>query len=112
MEIKNIFCSCFLIKIGDGKRTSFWEDYWIADSNLQKKIPRLFSTSLNRTINVSDAIGSGITSLSFRRTLVGVLKDQCLQLREILAGVTLSTEPDRLVWKITNFGSFSRHADK
>ena len=107
MEIKNLFWSCCKMAVGKGDRTSFWEDDRLVDTSFSQKFPRLFSVSLNRNISVRDAFSRGFASLRFRRAMVGVLGEQWSQLQQLLAGIVLTEEEDRLVWKLTDSGIFS-----
>ena len=88
-------------------KTSLWEDHWTSDESLSKKFPRLFSTSLNKNITVSEVVNRGWASLRFRRALVGVLGEQWASMRRLFRDITLSEEPDRLIWTLTNSGIFS-----
>ena len=107
MEIKHLFWPCCRVVIGKGDRTSFWEDHCITDSSFAKKIPMLYSVSINKEITVKEVIEGGEESLRFRRALVGNLHMQWTQLMQSLVGVTLRDEADRLRWNLTSSGNFS-----
>ena len=107
MEIKHLFWSYCRIDLGNGEKTSLWEDHWIGDKYLSKTFSRLFDTSLNKKISVKTAVEMGFTNLKFRRALVGVIQEQWVQMRDMLAGVILTERPDRLIRKIINSGNFS-----
>ena len=107
MEIKHIFWACCKIEIGNGEKTSFWEDHWTADASLASMFPRLFSVSTNKEVTVKEVIEQRYVSLHFRRAIVGELHAQWVQLVQMLNGVSLRDEPDRLRWTLTRSGNFS-----
>ena len=107
MEIKHIFWSCCKVEIGNGDKTSFWEDHWTANASLASMFPRLFSISTNKEITVREVLEQGIVSLHFRRAMVGELHTQWVQLVQMLDGMTLRDEPDKLRWTLTSSGNFS-----
>jgi hypothetical protein len=107
MEIKKTFWQHCKIRIGDGSKTSFWEDQWIGSSCLSKAFPRLFLVSMNRNVKVKEVFDVGIEMLRFRRAMVGELREQCLNLKKLLERVTPNKEPDKLIWKLTTTAEFS-----
>ncbi|GKA82972.1 RNA-directed DNA polymerase, eukaryota [Tanacetum coccineum] len=58
------------IRVGNGIRTSFWNDLWIGESILKLSFPRLYALEDNKDSSVADKINDSITS-SFRRFVRG-----------------------------------------
>ncbi|GJY29584.1 hypothetical protein Tco_0405351 [Tanacetum coccineum] len=56
--------------MGNGIRTSFWNDLWIGESILKLSFPRLYALEDNKDSSVADKINDSITS-SFRRFVRG-----------------------------------------
>jgi hypothetical protein len=71
MEIKPLFWQCCRIKLGDGRKTSLWEDVWLTEGSLAKSFPRLFSISMNQKVSVREVFETGVHALRFRRAMVG-----------------------------------------
>jgi hypothetical protein len=82
IEIKKNFLAALQIRIGDGSKTSFWEDHWIGSSCLSKIFPRLFLVSMNRNAKVKEVFGVGVEMLRFRRVMVGELREQWVNLKK------------------------------
>jgi hypothetical protein len=95
------------IQVGDGAKTSFWEDQWIGPSYLAKAFPRLFLVSMNRNVTVQEVFDVGVERLRFRRAMVGGLREQWIDFKKMLERVNLDNEPDKLIWKLTNSREFS-----
>ena len=107
VEVKRYFWPCVRVIVGDGRKTSFWEDHWISDGSLAQKFPRLFSVSLDKSITVRAAMEIGVSGFRFRRVLVGILGEYWMQLQNTIHGFTLPGGTDKLSWKLTQSGSFS-----
>lgn len=85
------------IRIGDGKSTDFWRDQWCGSMILSDKFPDLFDTCREQSGSVFDFAKRG-WRLSFRRWLNESLQIQDRRLRDMLASVALSDEPDSPIW--------------
>jgi hypothetical protein len=108
MEAKKMFWSCYnFFCEGNGMNTRFWEDHWLSEQPLSLIFPRLFSISLNLDITVNKAFASGIKNLKFRRVIVGQKNEQWLQLCGVCDAMTLSNDPNKLWWKLSESGVFT-----
>ncbi|GJW72921.1 hypothetical protein Tco_0132291 [Tanacetum coccineum] len=58
------------IRVGNGLRTSFWNDLWIGDNQLKLSFPRLFALEVNKDCSVADKLNAPFTA-SFRRQTRG-----------------------------------------
>ena len=85
------------IRIGDGKSTDFWRNQWCGSMILSDKFPDLFDTCREQSGSVFDFAKRG-WRLSFRRWLNENLQIQARRLRDMLASVALSDEPDSPIW--------------
>lgn len=45
IEVKKLFYSCYQRIVGDGKKTRFWEDWWIGHRSLCQSFPRFHNLS-------------------------------------------------------------------
>ena len=78
-----------------------WEDLWLTDTSFASQFPHLYAISNDQNITVRDALGSSISSLSFRRNIVGPKLVEWENVRTLCDNVVLSDEDDQLVWLLT-----------
>ncbi|GJR02333.1 RNA-directed DNA polymerase, eukaryota [Tanacetum coccineum] len=94
------------IRVGNGNRTSFWNDHWIGDSILKFSFPRLYALEDNKSISVAEKISGSISS-SFRRDVRGGVENYQLdQIKVLLDQVMLSNMADRWYWDLNGEGIF------
>nr|GEV20092.1 RNA-directed DNA polymerase, eukaryota, reverse transcriptase zinc-binding domain protein [Tanacetum cinerariifolium] len=80
---------------GNGMRTSFWNDFWIGDTQLKNLFPRLYALESIKESSVADKLQAHIAS-SFRRAVRGGVETQQLNhLLDLLGSVILSNMEDR-----------------
>ena len=73
MGIKNTFYRYCKKKIGNGENTRFWEDWWVDTKPLCKNYTRLYGLCRKKNITVAYILNNGWDSVTFRRTLWGIL---------------------------------------
>jgi hypothetical protein len=86
-------------KIGNGRTIRFWKNVWVAGQSLEERFPSLFGISTQQEAMLSE-VGwweNGVWSwgLLWRRNFFVWEENLLLQLRQVLAQVTLS-EADRI----------------
>ncbi|GKE28526.1 RNA-directed DNA polymerase, eukaryota, reverse transcriptase zinc-binding domain protein [Tanacetum coccineum] len=82
-------------RIGNGEKSSFWEEVWKGDDTLKSMYPRLYALELSKNI-------------SFRLPpRGGVELQQYTCFRSNLEDVILSNSQDRWLWSLTGSGEFS-----
>ncbi|GJR90004.1 RNA-directed DNA polymerase, eukaryota [Tanacetum coccineum] len=92
------------IRVGNGRRTSFWNDLWIGDASLRFMFPRLYALDTNKVCTVADKMDAPLTS-SFRQTVRGGAESQQLaHIFDLLGPVILSNMEDRWVWDLNGDG--------
>ncbi|MCH91770.1 LINE-1 reverse transcriptase like [Trifolium medium] len=99
-------------KIGNGEKTRFWSDVWIGNRPLCVRYPRLFLASLQKDDSVKELWGElegGIRGwdLQWRRALFQWEEADVLNLRALIAGVSLSGEEDSWRWVLDPERGFS-----
>ncbi|GKA13191.1 RNA-directed DNA polymerase, eukaryota [Tanacetum coccineum] len=52
------------IRVGNGRRTSFWNDLWIGDAGLRFMFPRLYALDTNKVCTVADKMNAPLLLLS------------------------------------------------
>ena len=108
MRVKDEFFNRGFFKIGDGKRTRFWEDSWLGDTPLQTQYPSLYSIVQNKDVLVHDVLaGAPPLNMIFRRALIGDRWDAWSHLCLRLMDIDLTLNSDTFVWKLTNNGMFT-----
>ncbi|GKC92974.1 RNA-directed DNA polymerase, eukaryota [Tanacetum coccineum] len=83
------------IRVGNGLRTSFWNDLWIGDNQLKLSFPRLFALEVNKDCSVADKLNAPFTASFRRQTRGGPEAQQLEQLTNLLDSVSLSNMEDR-----------------
>ncbi|GKC54978.1 RNA-directed DNA polymerase, eukaryota [Tanacetum coccineum] len=94
------------IRVGDGLRTSFWNDLWIGDNQLKISFPHLFALEVNKDCSVADKLNAPFTASFRRQTRGGPEAQQLEQLTNLLDSVSLSNMEDRCFWDLNGEGVF------
>jgi hypothetical protein len=97
--------SCY--DLGDGSATRFWDDVWLGDTPLKIKFPYIYSIVADPGKTVSQLWSSDGWRIDLRRSLGAEELVEWEQLLADLANVHLSTDRDRMRWKLTKSGQFS-----
>ena len=71
------------------------------------RYPMLFGIARHNHLLVADVLSILPLNMQFRRALTGNKRNAWLQLVERLMDVSLSTQPDAFLWKLTTSGLFS-----
>ena len=107
MKVRVIFFRYCRKVIGNGDRTSFWNDLWLGDKQLSETFPILFNLSHGKNVSVAKVFLEVWEVLNFRRNLWGELADMLLTLKELCMGVQLTQTEDRCRWLLTKLGQFT-----
>lgn len=89
-----------VIEIKSGRQTRFWQDVWIGGVPLMVTFQRLFQIATKPDISVAEAGVEGCWELQFTRQIIGGLRDEWIQLQEMLGDVTLCEGRDKVVWAL------------
>nr|GEY93838.1 RNA-directed DNA polymerase, eukaryota [Tanacetum cinerariifolium] len=94
------------IRVGNGLRTQFWNEVWIAGVPLCVLFPRIYALESVKDCSVASKIHSSVTH-SFRRDVRGgVESSQLALLEETIGSMILSNLEDRWVWDMDGEGVF------
>nr|GEU36253.1 nucleotide-binding alpha-beta plait domain-containing protein [Tanacetum cinerariifolium] len=112
-EFKRVVWDCGLDnfikkRIGNGEKSSFWEEVWKGGDTLKLMYPRLYALDLSKNISVANKLAQVDMVGSFRRPpRGGVELQQYTCFRSILEDVILSNSQDMWLWSLTGSGEFS-----
>jgi hypothetical protein len=109
-EEREFFFASTHMMIGNGHLTLFWEDRWIDGRAVKEIAPQLYASIPKRRRKVR-TVAAGLQANCWARDIQGTIGiqeiGQYLQLWRKLEGITLTTEPDTLIWKWTSNGTYS-----
>ena len=99
-------------KVGNGRKTLFWSDLWIAQQPLKSSFPRLFSIACHRQATVSSLGFWNGTSWTWAFSWTRELRVRDIserdRLQSLLENVCIALEDeDALIWSHCNSGQFS-----
>ena len=97
-KIKNFFKLGAKFLLGTGTTIRFWEDWWIGESPLSARYPRLFEILARPDMFVSQAHNGQRWRLSFRHTFGDADLVQWHQLIAELDSVAPSDDQDSVSW--------------
>ncbi|GKA92822.1 RNA-directed DNA polymerase, eukaryota, reverse transcriptase zinc-binding domain protein [Tanacetum coccineum] len=88
-------------KIGNGARTSFWNDPWCSSSPLKVRFPRIFMLETDKGSMVSNRLNIHNWSSILRRApRGGIESSQLVDLLSAISAINLSDQPDSWVWSL------------
>ena len=96
-----------VIKIKAGHQTRFWLDCWLGDCPLKIKFHNLYNIASDPDLTVANAYVNGQWRLTFRRQLNERLSQEWSDLQDLLRGVNLSEESDRVLWALERSHKYS-----
>ncbi|CAM0885736.1 unnamed protein product [Alopecurus aequalis] len=94
--LQPLYRSISAVRIGDGKRTSFWLDSWLGDSPFAARWPALFSHSKAADKTVWEVVTRGVRASLVPRLNAAGLRDWA-ELEPLLATITLTNAADARV---------------
>jgi len=102
------FSAKVTFRVGNGLKTSFWNETWLGDVNLRILFPDLYIISLQQNDTIAQMWTPQGWDLMFRRALndweVGRVAD-LLHALNLFPGTV--TEPDKPVWRLHSRGVFT-----
>lgn len=109
-EVRDIFRACTTRQVGDGISCRFWENHWFLGRSIAEIAPAVHAMVPKRR-RKRRRVAEGLQGRSWVQDIHGTLgieaTVQYVELWESLHQFQLSTEPDRLSWKMSANGSYS-----
>ncbi|GKC34088.1 RNA-directed DNA polymerase, eukaryota, reverse transcriptase zinc-binding domain protein [Tanacetum coccineum] len=95
-------------KIGNGNKTTFWEDNWIGGKILKIHYPRLYALEADKLITVGMKLTQPSLVSSFRQDPWGdIEQEQFNDLYNLVQDAILALMDDRWKWELESLGDFS-----
>jgi hypothetical protein len=104
LNLRESFFKYCKMAIGNGRRTSFWKNFWIGDGPLALSFPILFDLTSDKDITVYKVMSSNFEALSFRRRMTGNLQELFDELVALCSKFNLSSQEDKPIWRLGNKG--------
>jgi hypothetical protein len=79
-----------------GNESISWEDAWYQRKTLSERFPRLGDLSFNKNVIVDRVVRFFVTGLILRRTLSGILGKDSFDILNIIRGITLGVDDDKV----------------
>ncbi|XP_028085089.1 uncharacterized protein LOC114286192 [Camellia sinensis] len=95
----NFFMENSVIKVGNGRRISFWEDHWASNCSLRVEFPRLFELSDDKEANLNQMIdrrNNSVDSLVWKASSSGMFTVKSVYNRNYAAQ---GSEDVRWIWQ-------------
>nr|GEV85491.1 RNA-directed DNA polymerase, eukaryota [Tanacetum cinerariifolium] len=94
------------VRVGNGLRTSFWNDPWIGDTLLKHLFPRLYALEVSKQVSVAEKFTIPVTGSFHRVVRGGAESHQLSLLTNLLDTVNLSNMEDRWFFDLKGDGRF------
>jgi hypothetical protein len=94
-------------KVRDGKKIRFWEDHWFGNSSLATQFWPLYVICNQQGKSISQVWDGETLMLSFTRTVSENLLNLWFDLVGIMEEVSLTDEPDHIIWSFSSTGKYS-----
>lgn len=105
-----LFATCTTIKVGNGRKTSFWEDAWVQGRRPKDIAPLLYTKSRRKNRYVDDALTNNnwIQDLNHR---VGFTVNHFLQYATLRWQISQierdESQDDHIIWNLTADGQYT-----
>ena len=93
-SIKAVFALGAKFSIGDGRSARFWTDLWIGTRPLWEEFRALYDIVVDAGMSMADVLRSTPPEIQFKRELLGQEQASLQSLRQLIARVDLSDQPD------------------
>nr|GEU36442.1 RNA-directed DNA polymerase, eukaryota, reverse transcriptase zinc-binding domain protein [Tanacetum cinerariifolium] len=96
------------IRVGNGGKTSLWEDIWRVDGRLRDKFPRIYALESCKSITIGDKLAQPSLQFSFRRMPRGGVEQEQYELFvQEMQQIILTSLEDRWSWCLNGSGEYT-----
>ncbi|WMV47891.1 hypothetical protein MTR67_041276 [Solanum verrucosum] len=96
-----------VIKVGNGRKTMFWNDIWVGQTPLRQQFPDIYNLNQQKLATISEVKNAQGWNLSFRRLLNDREVGRMIQFYNTLEQAkSLNFEEDKLLWSLDKDGKF------
>ncbi|WMV38554.1 hypothetical protein MTR67_031939 [Solanum verrucosum] len=96
-----------VIKVGNGRKTMFWNDIWVGQAPLKQQFPDIYNLNQQKLATISEVKNAQGWNLSFRRLLNDWEVERMIQFYNTLEQAkSLNFEEDKLLWSLDKGGKF------
>lgn len=99
------FCSK---KVGNGKKTLFWEVSWMGSKPLSEQFPELYDLTFSKNITLDKVKNTGWGCFKFRKLLHGNKLKAWNSIKQVCDNLHIDVnKEDTLWWNLTKHGNFT-----
>lgn len=106
LKVKNIYMQGRKKCVQNGKSTLMWRDSWLHDEPLLLRYPDLFKLCEQKEVSIFQII-NGLVPILFSRWLTDDLNADWNKIIDDIFQTQLTSDEDRVVWKLEKKGTFS-----
>ncbi|KAM3272212.1 hypothetical protein ACQJBY_042422 [Aegilops geniculata] len=94
-------------KVGNGKKTKFWEDHWFGSCSLAIQFWEIYTIANEHNQPIADLWDGTNLKITFRRCVDNKLLHLWVDLLSIAQAIILNDEEDAIIWKFESNGRYS-----
>jgi len=104
---KQLFRACTRVQLGNGGTAQFWESSWLDGRAPTDIAPLLYKLAWRKKLKVRDQLVNQCWTRGLWRMSTVEEMAQFVLLWDLVQGVLLSDEEDRIIWKFTADGQYT-----
>jgi len=104
---KQLFRACTRVQLGNGNTAQFWESCWLDGRAPRDIAPLLYRLAWRKNLKVSDQLVNQCWTRGLWRMSTVEEMAQFVLLWDLVHGVVLNGEEDRIIWKFTADGLYT-----
>jgi hypothetical protein len=106
-KIKHWFKMGSIYMVGNGRKTSFWDDVWLGECPLRIVFPQIYGCCEQQNGLVAEVVLANGLDLTFCRSFGPVEVREWSELGNMMNGLVLNEEEDKVKWAFEASGKFS-----
>lgn len=106
-KVKHLFKWGAIYKVENGQHCSFWQDVWVGNVPLKIQYEEIYKMVRDPSCLVADCWDEDGWGMDFKRALTCHEYNRWLELKESLADISLSDNPDSVFWALEKNNLFT-----